>query len=102
MAGHRRPSKKNDFRPAPPVQKTLREQRRLRALKDRLAAATTPSDRIGAAAAYLRSVIGYAAPARAEAVADQVVEQFRALGRAIYEDRPTPERRRSTRGKGSR
>lgn len=102
MAGHRRPSKKNDFRPAPPVQKTLREQRRLARLAERLAAAKTPADRVWASAEYLRSVLGYAAPEQAAAIADQVVTQFRALGQAIYENRPAPEHRRSTRGKDSR
>ena len=97
MAGNRRPSKKNNFRPAPPMQKTMREQRRLARLSERLAAAKTPADRVWAAAEYLRSVIGYAAPERAEAIADQVVTDLQAAGQAAYENRMAPERRRSTR-----
>lgn len=97
MAGYRRRAARQSGVDIQPLQRTLREQRRLAALQERLADAVTPADRIGAAAAYVRSVIAYAAPDTAESLADDLVRHMTRAGAEVFASRPRSPRRRSSR-----
>lgn len=66
MAGHRRGSGR-------PRREHLRAQRRLARLHAELDAAATPSDRVAAAADYLRGALKHADPAVADSVTSEAI-----------------------------
>lgn len=74
MAGHRN---SNEERPA---QYEVRQQRRRARVAQLLAAASTPSRRVGVVADHLRAALAYVPPAMAEQIASQVIT---ALNEAI-------------------
>jgi hypothetical protein len=67
MAGH---SRNNEDRPA---QYAVRQQRRRVRVAQLLAAAGTPSRRVGVVADHLRAALAYVPPAMAEQIASQVI-----------------------------
>ena len=80
MAGHRRGTGR-------PRQAVARIERRRAALQSKLAAAHTPTARVGACADYLRSVLKRADPDTAEKAAAEACEVLRHLADRL-ESRP--------------
>jgi hypothetical protein len=81
MAGHRR--RAGRVRTA---ERRAGNQRRT--LTDQLAAATTPSARVAAAAAHLRGVLAHASPAAATTAADRAVRALTEIADTVLREKP--------------
>lgn len=80
MAGYRRRHGKQYLH-------DTRQQRRRRSLDAKLAAASTPSERVTAAADYLRGALKHANPAAAERTAGDVVRVLTEHASRLLHDR---------------
>ncbi len=69
-----------------PKRADVRQARRRERMAQRLAAAATPSERIGAAADHLRAALAHVPPAKAEQISEEIVRALLAATERAYRE----------------